>query len=71
VGGLWVSVIGVIGAESYFFQFIRGGGVEEVADAFLALMFDGMSRPYFKHIADKRRVKKLERHHEHKRESEQ
>jgi hypothetical protein len=42
VGGLRISVIGAIGAGFYFFQFILGGGVEEVADAFLALMFDGI-----------------------------
>jgi uncharacterized membrane protein YdjX (TVP38/TMEM64 family) len=42
VGGFWVSVIGAIGAGFYFFQFIRGGGVEEVADAFLTRMFDGI-----------------------------
>jgi hypothetical protein len=40
VGGFWVSVIGAIGAGFYFLQSIRGSGVEEVADAFLALMFD-------------------------------
>jgi hypothetical protein len=42
VGGFCVSVIGLIGAGFYLFQFIRGGGVEEVADAFLTPMFDGI-----------------------------
>jgi hypothetical protein len=42
VGRFWVSVIGFIGAGFYFFQFIRGGCVEEVADAFLTLMLDGI-----------------------------
>jgi hypothetical protein len=42
VGGFEVSVIGRIGAGFYFDQFIRGGCVEEVADAFLTHMFDGI-----------------------------
>jgi hypothetical protein len=37
-----VNVIGVVGARFYFSQFIRGVGVEEVANALLALRFDGI-----------------------------
>jgi hypothetical protein len=42
VGGLGVSGIGRIGAGFYFAQFIRGSCVEEVANASLTHMFDGI-----------------------------
>jgi hypothetical protein len=42
VGGFRACVIGRIGAGFYFAQFVRGGDVEEVAYACLALLLDGV-----------------------------
>jgi hypothetical protein len=39
-GRFRAGVIGHIGAGQYFVQLVRGGGVEEVAYACLALLFD-------------------------------
>jgi hypothetical protein len=38
----WVNVVRGAGAGFDFFQFIRGGGVEEVAEAFLTFVSDGI-----------------------------
>ena len=42
-----VTVVGGIGVSFYFLQSNRGGGVEEVADAFLTFVCDGVGGHFF------------------------
>jgi hypothetical protein len=48
VGEFGAGVVGHIGSSFYFLYFIRGGVVKELADACLALLFDGVRGEIFR-----------------------
>jgi hypothetical protein len=50
VGGFRASVIGRVAAGFHLFQFVCGGGAEEVAYACLTMLFDGIEGDRFSRI---------------------